>query len=75
MNQERRSHFVPRTAEGRTAVVSFVVLFLLCMPPVTHAVLDRPDTWIGGVPFLFATLFLVYSALIGVLAWAWRKGL
>ena len=75
MNQEHRSHFVPRTAEGRTALVAFVLLFLLSMPPVTHAVLDRPDTWIGGVPFLFATLFVVYSALIGVLAWAWRKGL
>ncbi|MDE3004762.1 MAG: hypothetical protein OXU39_01585 [Gemmatimonadota bacterium] len=55
--------------------MAFVLLFLLSMPPVTHAVLDRPDTWIGGVPFLFATLFVVYSALIGVLAWAWRKGL
>ena len=75
MSQERRSHFVPRTPEGRTAIVAFVVLFLLSMPPVTHSVLDRPDTWIGGVPFLFAALFVVYTALIGVLVWAWRKGI
>ena len=75
MSQERRSHFVPRTSEGRTATVAFVLLFLLSMPPVTHVVLDRPETWIGGVPFLFAALFVVYSALIAVLAWAWRKGI
>jgi len=74
MSQERRSHFAPRTPEGRTAIVAFVVLFLLSMPPVTHAVLDRPDTWVGGVPFLFAALFAVYTALIGVLLWALRKG-
>ena len=75
MSQERRSHFVPRTAEGRTAIVAFVVLFLLCMPPVTHVVLDRPGTWVGGVPFFFAALFVVYTGLIGVLVWAWRRGL
>ncbi len=74
MSQERRSHFVPRTTEGRTAVGAFVVLFLLSMPPVTHSVLDRPDVWIGGVPVFFAALFVVYTALIGVLLWAWRKG-
>jgi hypothetical protein len=44
------------------------------MPPVTHSVLDRPDVWIGGVPVFFAALFVVYSALISVLLWAWRKG-
>ena len=75
MSQERRSHFVPRTAEGRTAIIAFVVLFLLSMPPVTHTVLDRPETWVGGVPFFFAALFAVYTALIGVLLWTWRKGI
>ncbi|MGB1840837.1 MAG: hypothetical protein ACPHWZ_07020 [Longimicrobiales bacterium] len=64
---------MPRTPEGRAAIVAFVLLFLLAMPPVTHRVLDRPDTWVGGVPFFFAALFIVYSALIGVLVWAWWK--
>ncbi len=45
------------------------------MPPVTHRLLDRPETWVGGVPFLFAALFVVYTALIAVLVWAWRKGI
>ena len=75
MSQERRSHLVPRTPAGRTATVAFIALFLLSMPPVTHTVLDRPETWILGVPFFFASLFVVYTALIGVLVWTWRKGI
>jgi hypothetical protein len=75
MSQQRRSHFVPRTPEGRVAVVAFLLLFFLSMPPVTHRLLDRPETWVGGVPFLFAALFVVYTALIAVLVWAWRKGI
>ena len=74
MSQERKSHFVPRTPEGRIASVVFVVLFLLCMPPFTHGVLDQPDVWIGGAPLLFRGLLAIYAALIGVLLWAWNKG-
>ncbi|MCP5119697.1 MAG: hypothetical protein GY953_53540 [bacterium] len=44
------------------------------MPPVTHAVLDRPELWIGGVPHFFAALLGIYIALIGVLIWAFRRG-
>ena len=68
-----RSHFLPRTSEGWIASVSFVVLFLLAMPPVTHRVLDRVEPWILGFPFFYASLFVIYSALIGVLIWTYRK--
>jgi hypothetical protein len=44
------------------------------MPPVTHVVLDRPDVWIAGVPFLYVALLVVYIGLIGVLVWALRRG-
>jgi hypothetical protein len=44
------------------------------MPPLTHTLLDRVEPWILGVPFLFAALFAVYVALIGVLLWALRRG-
>ena len=69
------SHLTPRTRDGWVAVVAFVGLFLLSMPPVTHRVLDRPDQWIGGVPVFFAALLVVYTALIGVLLWALRRRL
>ncbi len=68
------SHFWPRTREGRIAVGAFVVLFALCMPPFTHTVWDRPDAWIGGWPSFLVVLFLIYSALVGVLVWTLRKG-
>ena len=57
------------------ATVVFLGVFLLSMPPFTHVGLDRPDTWILGVPLFFAALFLVYSVLIGVLVWALLKGI
>jgi hypothetical protein len=64
------SHFIPRTRDGRIATGLFLALFLVAMPPVTHRVLDRPESWIGGVPFFFVSLFVVYCLLIGVLVWA-----
>ena len=54
--------------------MAFLVLFALCMPPVTHAVLNRTDPWVLGTPFLYAALFFVYCGLIGVLIWALRRG-
>jgi len=70
----RRSHLVPRTRDGWIATVAFVVVFLLAMPPVTHTLLNRTEPWILGVPFIFAALFAVYVALIGILIWAYRRG-
>ena len=70
----RRSHWHPRTRDGWIACAAFVGIFLLAMPPVTHALLNRVEPWILGVPFLFAALLAVYVALIGVLVWALRRG-
>ena len=69
-----RSHLVPRTRDGRIATLSFLVLFLLAMPPVTHAVLDRPEIRVLGMPFLYVSLLVIYVALIAVLLWALRRG-
>lgn len=70
----RRSHFIPRSRDGWIATLSFVVLFLLAMPPVTHTVLNRSEPWLLGLPFFYAVLLLVYVALIGVLIWTYRRG-
>ena len=69
-----RSHYRPRTPEGRRALGSFLALFVLCQPPVVHVVANRVDPWIGGLPFLYAWLLVVYLCLIGVQVWALRKG-
>jgi hypothetical protein len=72
-HQRPTSHFVPRTREGWITTIAFAGIFLLAMPPVSHALLDRPQVWVVGVPFLFISLFVVYVLLIGVLVWALRK--
>jgi hypothetical protein len=69
-----RSHFLPRTRDGWIATVAFLLVFALCMPPVTHSVLNRVEPWILGTPFLYASLFFIYVGLLGVLLWALRKG-
>ena len=71
----RSSRFLPRTRDGWIAATAFVALFLLAMPPLTHTLLDRAEPPVLGIPFFFAALFLIYSALIGVLVWAYRRGL
>lgn len=68
------SHFVPRTRDGWIATIAFVALFLVSMPPLSHAVLDRPDSWIAGWPFFFVALFAIYTGLILILVWALRRG-
>jgi hypothetical protein len=70
-----RSHFVPRSAAGRVAVLLFLLLLALAEPPFVHAVVDRVEPWILGLPFLYAWLLFVYVAMIGVLLWALRRGL
>lgn len=74
MNDPRPSHFVPRTRDGWIATITFVVLFLLAMPPFTHTVWNRIEPSVLGMPFFYVGLFAVYGALIGVLLWALRKG-
>jgi uncharacterized membrane protein YwaF len=74
-DQRPPSHFVPRTRDGWIATITFVALFMLAMPPVTHAVLDRTDPLILGFPFFYVALFAIYCALIGVLVWTYRRGI
>ena len=71
---QRRSHFVPRTRDGRLTTAAFALLFLLAMPPLTHTVLNRVEPWLAGLPFFYATLLGVYIALIAVLILAYRRG-
>jgi len=70
-----RSHWLPRTREGWTAVLAFLALMALAQPPVVHRVVNRIEPWVLGVPFLYAYLTVVYGALIVVLVWAMRRGL
>ena len=72
---ERRSHYVPRTREGRIGVIAFIGLMALAQPPVVHGLANRIDPWILGFPFLYAYLLFVYLALIGVLLWVRKRGL
>lgn len=67
---ERRSHYLPRTFTGRMAVLLFVVLLALCEPPVVNTLANRIEPRVLGLPFLYAYLLIVYSAMIGVLVWA-----
>jgi len=55
--------------------VTFLVLCLMAQPPIVHGWANRIEPWIAGFPFLYAYLFLVYSAMIVVLIWALRKGI
>lgn len=72
--QRPASHFIPRTAGGWTATISFLGIFLLAMPPITHLFLDRPENWFAGVPFFVVSLLLIYTVLIGVLLCTLKKG-
>ena len=69
-----RSPLLPRSRDGWVALVAFLALLALAMPPVTHAFLNRLEPVILGMPFLYAVLLAVYCALIGVLIWTYRRG-
>lgn len=69
-----RSHLIPRTRDGWIAVVAFLGLLALAMPPVTHRFINRIEPVVFGLPFLYAWLLGVYIALIGVLIWVYRRG-
>ena len=70
-----RSHYLPRTSSGWTAVLSFVALMALAQPPIVHTLANRTEPWVLGMPFLYVYLLVVYVAMIGVLIWAMRKGI
>jgi hypothetical protein len=69
----QRSHWWPRTRDGRVALIAFGALLLLAEPPLVYVLGNRIDPLILGMPFLFVYLLVVYLALIAVLIWAqWR---
>lgn len=68
-----RSHWWPRTRDGRIAVIAFIVLLLLAQPPILYAVANRIEPRVLGLPFLYAYLCVIYAALVGVLLWAQRR--
>ena len=70
-----RSHYRPRSRDGRIAVIAFLGLLALAQPPIVHQFANRVEPWILGVPFLYAYLLAVYVAMIGVLLWVQRRGL
>ncbi len=74
MSDQRQSHFIPRTRDGWIATISFVVLFLLAMPPVTHTLLNRTEPWILGLPFIYVVLLGIYTGLVLVLLWTLKRG-
>lgn len=70
-----RSHFLPRTPPGRRLVALFLVLFAFTQPPLVYWIGNRVEPWIGGLPFLYVYLLVVYILLIGVLIQVQRRGL
>ncbi|MCY3920761.1 MAG: hypothetical protein OXG38_13310 [Chloroflexi bacterium] len=70
-----RSHYLPRTRNGRIAAVAFIVAMALAQPPIVHGLVNRTEPWILGMPFIFAYLLAAYVVGIAVLIWAHRKGL
>jgi hypothetical protein len=69
------SHLWPRTRAGRAATIAFLVLTSLAQWPFVFRFANRVEPWVLGVPFLYAYLFFVYVALIGVLLWVWKRKL
>ena len=69
-----RSHYRPRTRNGRIATIAFLAAMALAQPPIVHGLVNRVEPLILGMPFLFAYLLAVYFLGIGVLVWALRKG-
>jgi len=67
-----RSHWRPRTARGRIAVVGFLGLMALAQPPIVFAVANRIEPWLLGMPFLYAYLTGVYALLLLLLLLIWR---
>jgi hypothetical protein len=69
----QRSHWSPRTRDGRIALFAFLGLLLLAEPPLVYVLGNSIDPQILGMPFLFVYLLIVYLALIAVLIWAQRR--
>lgn len=69
------SHYRPRTRAGWIALIAFLVLLAFTQPPLVYLLANRVRPWLLGLPFLYTYLLALYVALIGVLIWAYRRGL
>ncbi|WP_419162523.1 hypothetical protein [Candidatus Palauibacter sp.] len=70
-----RSHYLPRTPAGRLILALFLGLFAFTQPPLVFWIGNRIEPWLGGLPFLYVYLLVLYILLIGVLGWAMRREL
>ena len=68
------SHLRPRSRVGWAATLAFLGLFALAEPPLVYKLANRVEPWLLGMPFLYGYLLIIYSALIAVLIWAYRRG-
>lgn len=69
-----RSHWWPRSAVGRRAILAFCGLMALAQPPLVFWLANRVEPLIVGMPFLYAWLLVLYVAMIGVLLRAyWQR--
>jgi hypothetical protein len=71
INTHRRNHYIPRTADGWIATISFLVLMALAQPPVAFWAEERMRSgWVMGLPAFYVYLGAIYFAMIAVLIWA-----
>jgi len=70
-----RSHYLPRTGTGWITLVTLIALFSLAEPPLVFVIANRVEPWLFGMPFLYAYLLIIYTAMISVMIWARRRGL
>ena len=57
------------------AVALFLGILAFAEPPFVYLLGNRIEPQVLGLPFLYAYLFGIYLALIGVLIWVWRRRL
>ncbi|MGH7574537.1 MAG: hypothetical protein ACREM1_05320 [Longimicrobiales bacterium] len=69
-SDQLRTHWWPRSRDGRIATAAFVALLLLAEPPAVYLLANRITPRIAGVPFLFVYLLIIYAAMIAVMLWA-----
>ncbi len=72
--REFRSHYLPRTAKGRGAVLLYIGAFAFAEWPLLPLA-NRIEPTVLGFPFLFAYLSVVYAAKLAVLIYAARQQL
>ena len=70
-----RSHYLPRTPMGRVIAALFLGVFAFTQPPLVYVLANRTEPSIGGVPFLYVYLLVLYFLLIAILIWAARRKL